>query len=73
MRFLRLAKKNGTLTELYEQEVIRLIRKKYTINQELAILRQRESKPTEFEEYNTYVEESKRVVKDEIDKVEADE
>lgn len=73
MRFLRLAKKNGTLNELYEQEVIRLIRKKYTINQELAILRQRDTKPTEFEEYNTYVEECKRVVKDEIDKVEADE
>ena len=73
MRLLRLAKKNGTLNELYEQEVIRLIRKKYTINQELAILRQRDAKPTEFEEYNTYVEECKRVVKDEIDKVEADE
>ena len=68
MRFVRLARKNGTLNEMYEQEVIRLIRKKYSINQELAILRQRDTKPAEFEEYNAYAEECKRMVRNEVEK-----
>lgn len=42
-----------------EARVVREIRKKYSINDELAILRQRDSKPQEFEEYNTYVEQCK--------------
>ena len=47
----------------YENKIVSLIRKKYSINQELAILRQRDTKPTEFEEYNEYVEQCKRQVK----------
>jgi hypothetical protein len=47
----------------YETKIVSLIRKKYSINQELAILRQRDTKPTEFEEYNEYVEQCKRQVK----------
>lgn len=47
----------------YENKVVALIRKKYDINQELAILRQRDTKPTEFEEYNEYVEQCKKQVK----------
>ena len=35
---------------------IDLIREKYTINQELAILRQRDSKPNAYEIYNNFVE-----------------
>lgn len=42
-----------------EARIVREIRKKYSINDELAILRQRDSKPQEFEEYNTYVEQCK--------------
>ena len=68
MRFVRLAKKNGTFNEFYEREVIKLIRQRYTINQELAILRQRDTKPTEFEEYNAYAEECKRMVRNEVEK-----
>ncbi len=49
----------------YEELVISLIRQKYTINQELAILRQRDTKPDEFEEYNTYCEECKAKAKEE--------
>ena len=47
----------------YEERVEQLIREKYSINQELAILRQRETKPIEFEEYFAYCEECKTLVK----------
>lgn len=47
----------------YENKIVSLIRKKYNINQELAILRQRDTKPLEFEEYNAYVEQCKEQVK----------
>ena len=47
----------------YENKIVTLIRKKYNINQELAILRQRDTKPQEFAEYNEYVEQCKRQVK----------
>lgn len=46
-----------------EARIVREIRKKYTINDELAILRQRDSKPQEFEEYNNYVENCKAKIK----------
>lgn len=42
-----------------KQRIVAEIRKKYTISDELAILRQRETKPQEFEEYNNYVENCK--------------
>lgn len=47
----------------YENKVVALIRKKYNINQELAILRQRDTKPEEFAEYNEYVEQCKKTIK----------
>ena len=47
----------------YENRIVTLIRKKYNINQELAILRQRDTKPQEFAEYNEYVEQCKEQVK----------
>lgn len=43
----------------YEQRVVNRIREKYSIDDELAILRQRDTKPVEFAEYNTYVEQIK--------------
>lgn len=49
----------------YENKIVALIRKKYNINQELAILRQRDTKPLEFEEYNAYVEQCKKQIKNE--------
>jgi hypothetical protein len=48
----------------YEQKVSCLIREKYTQDEEFALLRQRDSKPEEFAEYNTYCEECKTKVKD---------
>lgn len=47
----------------YENKIVTLIRNKYNINQELAILRQRDTKPEEFAEYNKYVEQCKEQVK----------
>lgn len=66
-----LAKKNREVNpesweQLYESLIIRKIRKRYTVNQELAILRQRDAKPEEFEAYNEYVERCKAEVKEEL-------
>ena len=54
--------------EFYESEIVRLIRKRYSINQELAILRQRDENQDEYAEYNQYVEECKAAVKNNITK-----
>lgn len=50
----------------YENKIVALIRKKYNANQELAILRQRDTKPEEWNIYNEYVESCKRQVKEEL-------
>lgn len=43
----------------YEQRVVNRIREVYSVDDELAILRQRDSKPEEFAEYNSFVEKIK--------------
>lgn len=43
----------------YEQRVVNRIREVYSVDDELAILRQRETKPEEFAEYNAFVEKIK--------------
>lgn len=63
---LKLAKLNGTLDELYAEEVIRRIRERYPLNDELARLRQRDEKPEEFAVYNAFVEECKRQARKDI-------
>ena len=40
----------------YEKRVVSLIREKYSIDEELAIQRQRDTKPKEFAEYNAFCE-----------------
>lgn len=50
----------------YENIIVSKIREKYTIDQELAILRQRDTKPQEFAEYNSYVEQCKVEAKEEV-------
>lgn len=50
----------------YESLIVSKIRKKYTLDQELAILRQRDSKPEEFSKYNEYVEQCKLEAKQEV-------
>ena len=40
----------------YEQRIVARIRERYSIDDELAILRQRDTKPDEFNAYNEFVE-----------------
>lgn len=47
----------------YGEIVENLIRRKYSLSAELAILRQRDSKPIEFAEYNAYAEQCKAEAK----------
>lgn len=69
---VRLAKKIREVApkewdRLYENLVVKKIREKYSINEELAILRQRDEKPSEFAEYHAYVEECKIAAKEELE------
>jgi hypothetical protein len=50
----------------YKEMVIARIRDVYSIDDEIAILRQRDVKPDEFEEYYTFVEQCKSEVKAEL-------
>ena len=43
----------------YDERVVNRIREKYSIDDELAILRQKDTKPEEFEQYNAFVEKIK--------------
>jgi hypothetical protein len=68
---LRLAKKNREVNpaswdELYENLIIRKIRKRYSVDQELSLHRQMYKKPEEFAEYDAYVERCKAEVKAEL-------
>jgi len=72
MKFIKLAKKNKELrpkafNAFYGREIEKKIRERYSVSDELAILRQRDSKPEEFVEYNAYAEACKEQVKAEIE------
>lgn len=63
----RLARKNKEVSprswELLKGRMIeKKIRARYSISDELAILRQRDTKPSEFAEYNAFVEQCKAEV-----------
>ena len=47
----------------YSEAVDNAIRERYSVSQEFAILRQRDSKPDEYAEYYAYCEECKNRVK----------
>lgn len=53
--------------EKYPVLVEHFIREKYSLSAELAILRQRDTKPEEFAEYNAYAEECKERAKEELE------
>ena len=57
---------NNLQESAYPEFVENLIRERYSVSAELAILRQRDTKPEEFEAYNTYVEECKTKAKEEL-------
>lgn len=69
---VRLAKKNREAdpkawNALYENLIVEKIRERYSINEELAILRQRDEKPEEFAEYHDFVEKCKAAAKAELE------
>ena len=49
---------------VYGELVEHLIEQRYNVKQEIAINRQRDEKPTQWQEYNDYCEECKRVAKE---------
>lgn len=72
MKFLKLAKKNrevdsSSWEQLYKSEIEKRIRARYSNSDELAMLRQRDSKPEEFAAYDAYVEQCKAEVKVEME------
>ena len=62
----KLVLKNISKDRLYPNLVSRLIRERYSIDDEMAILRQRYTKPEEYEAYNAFCEECKAKAKAEI-------
>lgn len=68
---LRLIRKNREtdpegFARLVNREIVRRIRLRYDADQELAILRQRDTKPQEYAEYFEYVELCKAEAKREL-------
>lgn len=58
--------KNISKDKLYANLVSKLIRERYSVDDEMAILRQKETKPEEWKEYNSYCEDCKARAKEEI-------
>lgn len=55
-----------TPEQMYKDRVIELVREEYSVDDELAILRQRDTKIDEFNTYNSFVEECKVKARREI-------
>ena len=62
----KLVLKNISKDRLYPNLVSRLIRERYSVDDEMAILRQRDTKPEEYEAYNAFCEECKARARKEI-------
>lgn len=58
--------KNISKDKLYANLVSKLIRERYSVDDEMAILRQRDTKPEEYKAYNAFCEECKAKAKAEI-------
>lgn len=56
----------GTTAKVYGKLVTDKIRARYSLSEELAILRQRDEKPEEFAAYNAYAEQCKAEAKAEM-------
>jgi hypothetical protein len=53
---LLLSRANGTDAARYAEQVNRLVRERYSLSEELSLLRRRDSAPEAFAEYSAYVE-----------------
>lgn len=67
---IELAIKNGTKDEAYAALVNGLIRRRYSLSAELAVLRQRDEKPEEFAAFHDYAEACKAEAREIIKEVE---
>lgn len=56
---IKMMVKAGRADEAYQLRVGELVRTRYSINDEMALLRQRDEKVEEFAEYNAFAEECK--------------
>lgn len=56
-----------SIEDQYKSRIVELIREKYSVDDELAILRQRDSKIDEFNAYNSFAEECKVTARREFD------
>ena len=61
-----LGRLNGTAEKEYGARVNRLLRARYSLSEELSILRRREESPEAFAEYYAYAEECKELAKGEL-------
>lgn len=68
-RAIWLAHINGVLPRLRKQLIVSEIRKRYDADDEMAVLRQAQTKPAEYAEYNAYVENCKKTVDEYINSV----
>ena len=59
-----LSRLNGTEEKEYGARVNRLLRTRYTLSEELAILRRRDENPEAFAEYYAFAEECKQRAKE---------
>lgn len=58
--FVEVEEQNGALPQIsYDELVEQLIHERYTFGQEIARLRQKDTKPEEFAEYDAYAEQCK--------------
>ena len=62
----KLVLKNISKDRLYPNLVSRFIRERYSIDDEMAVLRQKDTKPEEYEAYNAFCEECKAKAKAEL-------
>ena len=62
----KLAKLNGIAEKEYGALVTRKLRTRYSLSEELATLRKRESDPDAFAAYNAFAEECKREAREEV-------
>lgn len=66
---LLLARKNDTLEKEYGALVNRLLRERYSLSEELSILRKRDEEPEEFAAYNAFAEECKKKARENMEAV----
>ncbi len=60
----RLSAANGTAAQRYGERVNALVRERYTLSEELSLLRRRDTAPEAFAEYSAFAEECKARAKE---------